>query len=1028
MKYLSLAALGLSVLATMSVQWLLDGTAPKRAVRWVWMAAGAAALVTYVVLAWVLIAPALPAYAFFRLAEWAHVPAPIQGAEFLLIRVRPLLTALLLKLIAGGFLLAIAASARREARLAMTVLCVFVVVDLLASNTGVNPTVDPVLLAEPAWLDHIPRDMHERVYVGGRLEGYINVFDVDAPKYASYLDGYNPMEQRFALVDQLLFNPSGAGIRESLSYDLPLLWPLEYARMIGYFRYASREERLRFLSRVGTRFVILPTPPYPGAKPLARLIAADQLQLYDLYPGARRTYVVPDAGLGPDVNWQIEGLFQERFDPSKSVLVSEPPPPPAGRPGPPTPASAVFVEDGLNRVVIRAGLPADGYLALLDTYSPDWHVDVDGTPATLMRANGLFRAVHLSTGTHTVTFVVPPDTILHGGGALRGDRARPRALVFLGRAPRAPHAGGRADARLSRSVRVPRVFWTLLPLAASLVPAAAGLATTNRIFYVRDLSLFFWSRHLWLRETLLSGQAPWWNPFVAGGQSAIADALVSAGHADRAGHQGLPSDVVSFNLWVAAPLPIAALGTFVFLRSTFTGHHRRHRRAAAAFGACVFVLSGPVVSMLNTPNLAWSVAFMPWVLARRRSRAWTGTAMAFGLQGLCGEPVTWAATGVLALAQALFDGGDAEVRLKADATDKAGATDGRRRVVSAFRRTFSTAMGLAVGGLLASVQIVPTAVAVLRAHRAVLATPDFWSLHPLSLWETVAPHLFGNYYDALLANLPWMPALNFGRDPFFYSIYVGSFVLLAAAFGAVAGPRARSLFWTVVVVVFTLAALGGYTPLYPALRRLAPALLYFRFPVKYLVFAVFGCAVLAAEGWAAAAEGFTSGGARRYAAATAVVMVLGAHRVGRSPWLPSAALADRARAGGRHAPERADGRCGVARARRTPAACPRLRAGTGGRRSDLARRARRRSAASTPSRRVVLPVRVRRPDGYQLRPQPDDAGEQGVAAGVVHLGGGQSAPLRRRPRPRLHEYARSRCSRHLDESRAGAPPSKASWN
>ena len=415
-KYLSLAALGLSVLATMTVQWLLDGTAPKRAVRWVWMAAGAAALVTYVVLAWVLIAPALPAYAFFRLAEWAHVPAPIQGAEFLLIRVRPLLTALLLKLIAGGFLLAIAASARREARLAMTVLCMFVVVDLLASNTGVNPTVDPVLLAEPAWLDHIPRDMHERVYVGGRLEGYINVFDVDAPKYASYLDGYNPMEQRFALVDQLLFNPSGAGIRESLSYDLPLLWPLEYARMIGYFKYASREERLRFLSRVGTRFVILPTPPYPGAKPLARLIAADQLQLYDLYPGARRTYVVPDAGLGPDVNWQIEGLFQERFDPSKSVLVSEPPPPPAGRPGPPTPASAVFVEDGLNRVVIRAGLPADGYLALLDTYSPDWHVDVDGTPATLMRANGLFRAVHLSTGTHTVTFVYRPTQFFMAAG------------------------------------------------------------------------------------------------------------------------------------------------------------------------------------------------------------------------------------------------------------------------------------------------------------------------------------------------------------------------------------------------------------------------------------------------------------------------------------------------------------------------------------------------------------------------------------------------------------------------------------
>ena len=67
-------------------------------------------------------------------------------------------------------------------------------------------------------------------------------------------------------------------------------------------------------------------------------------------------------------------------------------------------STAVFVEDGLNKVVIRSGLPADGYLVLLDTYNPDWHVDVDGSPAVLMRGNGLFRAVHVARGNHVVTF------------------------------------------------------------------------------------------------------------------------------------------------------------------------------------------------------------------------------------------------------------------------------------------------------------------------------------------------------------------------------------------------------------------------------------------------------------------------------------------------------------------------------------------------------------------------------------------------------------------------------------------------
>ena len=72
-------------------------------------------------------------------------------------------------------------------------------------------------------------------------------------------------------------------------------------------------------------------------------------------------YVVGDALLGPSVAWQIEGLFQDCFDPRQGVLTSQlPRPAPVGQPGSPVPASAVFVEDGLNRVVVRAGLPSDG--------------------------------------------------------------------------------------------------------------------------------------------------------------------------------------------------------------------------------------------------------------------------------------------------------------------------------------------------------------------------------------------------------------------------------------------------------------------------------------------------------------------------------------------------------------------------------------------------------------------------------------------------------------------------------------------
>jgi len=362
-------------------------------------------------------------------------------------------------------------------------------------------------------------------------------------------------------------------------------------------------------------------------------------------------------------------------------------------------------------------------------------------------------------------------------------------------------------------------WWFVLVAGLSIVPIA-GLFTTHEIFYIRDLSFFFWSRHLWFRHTLLGGHAPWWDPFMGGGQPAAADALNQLLMPVTVAIRLLPSDIVSFNLWVALPLPLAAIGMFVFLR-------QRVRGSAAALGACAFALSGPAVSMLNMPNLSWAVALMPWVMAAvsMSDVRWSiALAVAFGLQGLSGEILTWAWTGALALAYAIL------------------RSKGRLRV----------AAGLVAGALLSAVQLVPTALAAVNAQRTALATPDFWSLHPVALWETLAPHLFGNFFTGTFTTLPWMRALNFGRDPFFYSIYVGPLVLLLACIGAFARPRTG--FWTGVLIVFLVAALGGYTPLYPLLRRAVPLLVYFRFPVKYIVFSMFACAVLAAEGWEAIRE------------------------------------------------------------------------------------------------------------------------------------------------------------------------------
>lgn len=365
--------------------------------------------------------------------------------------------------------------------------------------------------------------------------------------------------------------------------------------------------------------------------------------------------------------------------------------------------------------------------------------------------------------------------------------------------------------------------WLLLAIGLALVPVY-GLFSTSRIFFVRDLSFFFWSRHLWLRHTIFAGDVPWWDPHIGGGQSAIADALNQLVMPVTLAIRLLPSDVVSFNLWVGLPLPVAAAGMFLFLR-------QRLSPAASTLGASVLALAGPTISMLNTPNLSWSVALAPWVLwsvgrklpedATGGMRGWW-IALTYALQALCGEPVTWVATGLLAAAWVFLASGSS------------------RKILSVIY--------LMAGGLLASAQLIPTFLAGVRAQRAALATPDFWSLHPLSLWEAIAPNLFGNYYDAFLADLPWMGALNFGRDPFFYSFYLGPLVLLLAGIAVWSAPR-KQTFWVIVAVIATIAAIGGYSPVYPWIRKLCPPLMYFRFPVKYFAFTIVAVAVLAAHGW-----------------------------------------------------------------------------------------------------------------------------------------------------------------------------------
>jgi hypothetical protein len=388
-----------------------------------------------------------------------------------------------------------------------------------------------------------------------------------------------------------------------------------------------------------------------------------------------------------------------------------------------------------------------------------------------------------------------------------------------------------------------RWLWPALAVLVASVPFVRGFSLT-KIFYIRDLNTFFWPRHLWIHRSFMTGSWPVWDPYAAAGQPTFPDALNQLFLPPVLLLRALPA-VPGFNLLVAAPFPLAALGMWLFLR-------RHVSETSAALGAIAFSASGPVVSTGNFPNLSWSMAWVPWIMwAADRDRV-APSARGFGLlaamialQMLSGEPVTMAGTIALLVAYLIV-------------------CPEQHAPVRAHAGTVLRAVGaISAAAMISAVQLVPMALAASESPRGLMRTDNFWSVHPLWLVESVLPHVFGDTFLQYNAQLPWIYPLNSGRDPFFYSLSVGLVALLFGVLGALCGPRRRRFFWLTVVAVGLVAAFGDYTPIYPVVQRMVPALRSFRYPAKFLLFASFGLAALAANAADAlegrgAASGFSS--------------------------------------------------------------------------------------------------------------------------------------------------------------------------
>jgi hypothetical protein len=327
---------------------------------------------------------------------------------------------------------------------------------------------------------------------------------------------------------------------------------------------------------------------------------------------------------------------------------------------------------------------------------------------------------------------------------------------------------------------------------------------------------------------------PLWSPYLFGGMPYVAAMHGDIFYPTALLRLVLPTDI-AMTWGLIIHVFLAGLFTFLFLRAvglSFFG---------ALVGGLAYMLAGNVAGLVSPGHdgklfvsalLPLTLRFVHHGVREGRPWAWGALALTITLAVLTPHPQLLQYLLLTSGAYALFV-----------AFSRPETGNGLPRAV-ALRRLGLAAVAVAIGLLGGAIQFLPLMEYTAWSPRAGGAGWEHaiqFSLPPEELLNFYVPEFSG------ILDQYW--GRNFLHH---HSEYIGASTLVLAglAFGGnPPGARHRFLwFWTGVLIVATLWALGGYTPFFSLVYALVPGTKFFRAPSTMLYVISFCIAVLAALG------------------------------------------------------------------------------------------------------------------------------------------------------------------------------------
>lgn len=379
----------------------------------------------------------------------------------------------------------------------------------------------------------------------------------------------------------------------------------------------------------------------------------------------------------------------------------------------------------------------------------------------------------------------------------------------------------------------------LLAVLAALVAFYYPFLSGQQSFYLSDITYYFEPLCTYLASALRHNRLPVWNPGCYSGMAQIAVASPGIFYPPNWLFALLP-----FNQALALCLVfhqlVAGLGGYMFVAALGWG------AAPAGVAGLVLALSGYMFSLQCNYTLAASAAWVPlslWSLVRISAGGDDGNLFKVSLAALLvfllvssGRPEVGLVGVVLLVLLATGD------LLVSGLVRKVA----REALLTAWWRCLAMGAGL----LLSMPVVLPAAewaslsprAAGLPAEMVFRWSANWYDYLCLVLGQPLGDlNLLGNSYLSLVATRP-------GFIPYLSSAFVGPVVLTLVLWGLLDGSWRWRYLVLVVLGAGIVATLGQYTPVFPYLVNVFPALAMFRYPVKLMIVPVWCLALLAARG------------------------------------------------------------------------------------------------------------------------------------------------------------------------------------